>query len=197
MISAIVLAAGASARMGAPKALLRIGPETFLEGIVRKLRAANLTHITIVLGAGADEISRTIPHLSEFYLINHQWRQGQLSSIQCALRALDGDELEGIVLWPVDRPLVASSTLDALLTCFSSNPGRIIAPVFERKRGHPTLFSQRFIPELEAAPIDAGARAVLWNHPDEVIELQVSDIGVVTNIDTRSEYDRVSSIQRT
>ena len=118
MLAAVILSAGASSRMGRPKALLPYREGTFLEHLIQVTRHSRIGVTRVVLGASAEEI-RTIAKLdSSLVVVNPRWEQGQLSSICAGIRSLEGIETEGIVLCPVDHPLVSARLVGDLVAHF-------------------------------------------------------------------------------
>ena len=182
MIGALVLAAGASSRMGVPKWSLPVPPDglTFLDAILATLREAAVARVRVVVAPGA-------PAAVEF-VVNPDPARGMLSSVQCGLRALDSGPA-AVLLWPVDHPLVTTATVIAMIAARSAWDHPVVVPTFEGRRGHPVLFASRVLPELLAADPAEGARAVVHAHRDRC-ELAVPDPGVVTGIDTREDYRR-------
>jgi molybdenum cofactor cytidylyltransferase len=189
-VGAIVLAAGASFRMGSPKALLRMGEETFLQHVVGQLHRAGVDDVVIVLGADADEIRNSLPWFGGTIVVNQNWEEGQLTSVIAGLKALGQRLLDGVLIWPVDRPLIASTLIAGLLKAFRESGKSIVVPVFEGKRGHPAIFSSIVFDEICVAPLNVGARHVLRNHPDDIHELTTSEEGVLLNIDTPEDYKK-------
>src|ERR1700687_6117508 len=107
--------------MGRPKALLPYREGTFLEHLIQVTRHSRIGVTRVVLGAGADEI-RTIAKLdSSMVVLNSHWEQGQLSSICEGIRSLEGIETDGIILCPVDHPLVSATLVSNLVEQFYSN----------------------------------------------------------------------------
>jgi molybdenum cofactor cytidylyltransferase len=188
MIHAIVLAAGASERMGEPKALLRIGTTTFVNHIIKVLEASGITEITIVLGAGADLIGPTLPPFRGRVVVNDKWETGQLSSLAAGLRAISPASAGGALVWPVDRPLVPRTTIAALLDAFRKHTAKIIVPIHGGRRGHPVIFPSKYFDELQNAQSTAGARQILHDHPEAVLEVETKEKGVLLNIDTPEAY---------
>jgi molybdenum cofactor cytidylyltransferase len=182
LLAAVILSAGASSRMGRPKALLPYRESTFLEHLIQATRHPRIQVTRVVLGAGADEI-RTIAKLhSSVVVVNPDWEQGQLSSICEGIRSLEGIETDGIVLCPVDHPLVSARLVSDLIGQFYSNRKSIVLPTYNARRGHPVIFSSKLYGELLAAPTDKGARAVVWAHAADVLEVPTDEEGVVLNI---------------
>jgi molybdenum cofactor cytidylyltransferase len=190
VVGAIVLAAGASLRMGRPKALLRIGEETFVQHIVSQLHSAGLHDIVIVLGADAEGIRNSLSWFSGTIVINGDWKQGQLTSVIAGLDGFSHHHLDGVLVCPVDRPLITHTLINDLLKAFQESGKGIVVPVFQGRRGHPTVFSSTVFDELRAAPLNVGARHVVRNHPNDVHELTTSEGGVLINIDTPKDYEK-------
>lgn len=168
--------------MGAPKALLPYRGATFLEHLISVTRHPNVGLTRIVLGAGADEIRSRVQIPSESVVLNFNWRQGQLSSICAALRTLPGNTTEGILLCPVDHPLISAELVGELVDAFYKKKKHIVLPTFSGKRGHPVIFSRALYPELFRAPAEQGARAVVWAHAKELLEIPTKEEGVVLNL---------------
>lgn len=178
----MILSAGSSSRMGRPKALLPYREGTFLEHLIQATRHPRIGVTRIVLGAGADEI-RTIAKLdASMVVLNPDWQQGQLSSICAGLRSLEGIETDGMILCPVDHPLVSATLVSNLIEQFYANDKLIVLPVYNSRRGHPVIFSSALYEELLAAPSDKGARAVVWAHSADLLEVPTSEEGVILNI---------------
>ena len=185
MIGAIVLAAGSSSRMGRPKAGMRIGTHgpTFLDAILSTLEAAGISTVRVVVPPGS---SRREAH----DVVNPDPDAGMLSSVQCGLRALPSG-FDAVFVWPVDHPLVGSDTVIAMVAAFRAGGAPIVVPTHEGRRGHPVLFSARVVPELFTADGSRGAVAVVKAHDDR-LELAVADRGVLCDIDTPEDYERLA-----
>jgi CTP:molybdopterin cytidylyltransferase MocA len=182
LLAAIILSAGASSRMGRPKALLPYREATFLEHLLHVTRHPRIGLTRVILGAGAEEI-RTMAKLDPSVIVlNPGWEQGQLSSICAGLRSLAGIETDGILLCPVDHPLVTARLIGGLIARFYENEKVIVLPVYKGRRGHPVIFSSTLYGELLAAPADKGARAVVWAHAADLLEVPTDEEGIVLNI---------------
>ena len=191
MLAAIILSAGASSRMGRPKGLLPYREGTFLEHLIQATRHPRIGVTRVVLGAGAEEI-RTIAKIDpSLVVLNSDWEQGQLSSICVGIRSLEGLDTDGILLCPVDHPLVSASLVGDLIGHFYSEGESIVLPTYKGRRGHPAIFSSALYSELLAAPPDKGARTVVWAHADDVLEVPTDEEGVVLNINDPDMLKRV------
>jgi molybdenum cofactor cytidylyltransferase len=189
MIAAVILSAGESSRMGRPKALLPIDGQTFIERIVGALTLAGLTRIMVVLGFNADELRRKIEHLPVEIVVNPDYKLGQLSSLQTAIRLLERDEhCAGMLVHLVDHPYIDPALVRVMLQRFAAAPSLIVVPRHQGKRGHPVLFARPLFAELLAAPIDQGAKAVVNAHVNETLEIDTDEVGVTLDIDTPELY---------
>ncbi|HEV2385891.1 MAG TPA: nucleotidyltransferase family protein [Candidatus Acidoferrales bacterium] len=191
MLAAVILAAGESRRMGFPKALLPYGDRTFLEHLLGVVEHPRIGLRRVVVGAGGAEIARRIPLGPSVLVENREWRKGQLSSIRAALESIRRAETEGMLLALVDHPLVTAAVVGALIAAFDRSPQSIVIPTWGGRRGHPVIFPRHLYAELESAPDDAGARAVVRAHPQEVVEVATDEEGVVLDIDDRALFQRL------
>ena len=182
MLAAVILSAGASTRMGRPKALLPYREGTFLEHLIQVTRHPRIGVTRVVLGAGAENIQSIAKLDPSIVALNPDWELGQLSSIWAAIRSLEGIDTDGIVLCPVDHPLVSARLVSELVEKFYEEKKAIVLPTYKGKRGHPTIFSSQLFSELLAAPEDRGARAVVWAHSADVLEVPTDEEGVILNL---------------
>jgi molybdenum cofactor cytidylyltransferase len=187
MINAIVLAAGQSKRMGKLKPLLRFKDQTFLEHIISVLKNCDVDKITVVLCAGADKIKQSADLLGTNIVINKDYQKGQLSSLIAAIKQIPQDT-QAILLCLVDNPFITEEVINKIVRKFKETNSPIIVPVFDKKRGHPTLFSKSLFNELLNAPQDKGARHVLYSNEDKVLEIEVSERGILIGINTEDDY---------
>ncbi len=188
MIVGIILAGGASIRMGTPKPMLTIGKETFLQHIIRSLHKVRITKTVIVLGAFSDEIQSTLSWYSGAVAVNPNWNAGQLSSLRTGVAANKSNEWHGFLIYPVDHPLVSHESLVDILHAFWTSDKNIIIPTYEGKRGHPVIFGKLIIEQLPSVSDEIGAKELVRNNPDEILEVPVNDPGVIRNIDTPEDY---------
>src|ERR1043165_5806104 len=155
MISAIVLAAGASSRMGQAKAALPIGRtgETVVGRVVRTLLAAGIPKVAVVAGAHIDAVRHAMPLFAEanpqVRVVEHPgWQQGQLSSLIAGLDAIDDPLLEGAMVTLVDVPMVSASTVTAVLSEWRRTRAPIVRPASGDRHGHPVIFDRSVFADL-------------------------------------------------
>jgi len=191
MIAGLVLAAGESSRMGADKALLTYRGHTFIETIVRTLRHGGVTRIAVVLGHHADEIRRAVDLSDVLVVVNEAYRQGQTSSLQAGLRALDsreGPSLEAIVFCLVDHPAVSAEVIQTLVATFRASGSPVVIPTYKGQRGHPVLIGHALFGELLALSPAAGANTVIRKYRDATQFVEVNDMGILIDVDDPDAY---------
>ena len=191
MIVAVVLSAGESSRMGRPKALLPIDGQTFIERIVAALKQAKVGKIIVILGHNARELQSKISHLPVEILINTDYKLGQLSSLQLAVRYLQPDlDCDGMLVHLIDHPYLAPALVEEMIRRFYETKKRIIVPIFHGKRGHPVIFSNALFDEILSAPTEEGAKAVVNAHRAETLEIETEEDGIAVDIDTPELYQQ-------
>ncbi len=181
MLAAVILSGGASRRMGSPKALIEYEGRPFLEHLLDVTKHPNIGVRRVVLGPDAAAITDGISLSPEEVVINEDWEKGQLSSIHAALRTLP-PHVDGILLCPVDHPLISGTLVSSLIETFVATKAPVVLPLYEGKRGHPVIFSAAVFEELLQAPTETGARAVVWAHKNEVQEVGTTETGCVLNL---------------
>jgi len=194
LLAAVILSAGASSRMGRPKALLPYREGTFLEHLIQVTRDPRIGITRVVLGAGAENIQAVAKLDDSIVVLNPDWALGQLSSIWAGVRSLEGVGMDGIVLCPVDHPLVSASLVSELVDRFYEEKRAIVLPTYRGKRGHPVIFSSQLFGELLAAPAEMGARAVVWAHAADVLEVPTDEEGVILNLNDPDMLNRVTGL---
>ena len=191
MLAAVILSGGASSRMGSPKALLPYQGRPFLEHLLDVTKHPKIGVRRVVLGAHAEPIGKAIALNPEEVVVNEDWEQGQLSSIRAALRSFPAGT-DGMMLCPVDHPLISAALVDGLVEQFYATRAPVVLPVFEGRRGHPVVFSAALYEELERAPLEVGARNVVWAHRTEVSEYITAEEGCVVNLNDPETFQRIS-----
>jgi molybdenum cofactor cytidylyltransferase len=182
MLAAAILAAGESKRMGQPKALVPFQGSTFVDHLIAATRHARVGLTRVVLGAGAEGIRANLKVDASWIVVNADWPAGQLSSIHAAIRSLPVGATEGILVCPVDHPLVSAHLVAALIAAFDAGGKAIVLPIHRGRRGHPVIFGAALYEELLAAPVAVGARQVVWDHTAEVMEVETEEEGVILNL---------------
>jgi molybdenum cofactor cytidylyltransferase len=191
MLAAVILSGGASRRMGSPKALLPYQGQPFLEHFLQITVHEKIGARRVVLGADAEPIAAAVKLRPDEVVRNENWEEGQLSSIHAALRSLPPGT-DGMLLCLIDHPLISASLVDSLIAAFYSSQSLVVVPAYEGRRGHPVIFSAALYAELLAAPLDKGARAVVWAHANEIAEVQTDEQGCLLNL---NDVDALAKFQ--
>jgi CTP:molybdopterin cytidylyltransferase MocA len=195
MIGAIVLAAGASSRMGTPKAALPLGRHgaTVLSQGVASLLAAGVPRVVVVAGAHVEAVRRSLGVFPDpVQIVEHPgWQAGQLSSLLRGLEALDQPLLEAALVTLVDVPLVSPDTTRRLIRAWRENGASILRPARGEQHGHPVLFDRRVFDALRRADPARGAKPVVHAHAHSLINVPVEDEGAFLDLDTPEDYQRI------
>ena len=191
MITAVILAAGASGRMGKQKALLTISGKSFIQHLVDVFLSSAVAKTIVVVGADADRIERQLAGSGVEIAFNENYAQAQLSSIVTGLKAAHAYHPDAVLFHPVDHPLIATALINTLVATFIEKSPTILLPTFNGRRGHPVLFSASLFAELKTASPDIGARSVVWSHAAEVLEVETNEEGIILDIDTPEDYEHL------
>jgi molybdenum cofactor cytidylyltransferase len=195
VIAAVILAAGASRRMGSPKALLNYRGETFLNRLIRVLGAV-CDPVVVVLGHHAQAI-QSVADNQALYVINPDPDRGQLSSLQTGLAALP-PAVDGFLFVPVDCPTVEEPTLALLLRAFDRRDPqtKLVIPRYQGKRGHPVVAAAALLGEFLALPEGAQAKQIVHRLVPETQYVDVTDPGVLADIDDHAAYQALQENAR-
>ena len=170
-VAAIVLAAGEGRRMGGPKALARLGSGTFAAAVVACFDRPGVAARIVVTGAQAERVTAEAGWpCGVFLVVNERWADGMLTSVWAGLDAAESLGSDAVLLHPVDNPVVAGATIDAVVEALAGG-ATIAVPSHAGRRGHPAGFARAAWPALRAAALDGGARSVLSEHPDWVVHV--------------------------
>lgn len=186
-VAGVVPAAGASMRMGTPKALLDPGGRSFVSAVVGALVGGGCDPVVVVTGPGQDEVGRRAEAAGAAVLVNPDPGEGPITSLRLALAVL-GSDVGGVALLPVDHPTVRPETVAALLAAFGRSGAPLVLPALGGRRGHPAVFGRPLFPELLDPGLEGGARAVVHRHAAEALMVDVDDPGVLADIDTPAAY---------
>lgn len=175
--AAIILAAGASSRLGRPKQLVIWQNKPMLETVVRSVAAWPVDLVVVVLGAHADAIVAEVDFGRATVIINEDWEEGLASSLRVGLDLLTRmARLERVFIALGDQPTVPSHVPAGLLDAAAETPRPAIVPVYRYEQGNPVLFDRSLWPRLMTLTGDTGAAALLRTHPEWVKEVRFQDL---------------------
>ena len=173
--------------MGRPKQLLPLGPKTFIRRCLDSIITAGVTDIVVVLGGDGGVVARAIDGLPVKTAENRDPRSEMAESVRLGLRQI-GPASNAVLICLSDHPLVLPETIRKVLAAHGDRPGGIIIPLYRGKRGHPALFPRAVIEEVISG---GNLREVISRHSGEVHAIEVNDEGVILDLDTPEEYERV------
>jgi molybdenum cofactor cytidylyltransferase len=190
-IGAVVLAAGMSRRMGQPKVLLPwTRSATIIEHIIMQLLLARLDQITVVTGNRAGEVRRLATDRGVDVVHNPDYETGEmLSSLKAGLAAMP-DHVAAALVVLGDQPRIQPKVIGQVLMAYAEGKGRIVAPRFEKQRGHPILIDRRYWPEILALPPGSAPRDVISRYQKDVAHVDVNTDSVLGDVDTPDDYQQ-------
>ena len=193
-IGLIILAAGASTRMGTSKQLLPYRGRSFVRHITEVAIASVCKPIAVVLGANAERIKPEISQLPVQIVENKQWDEGMSSSIRVGLEALLGvnQNIEAVAIALCDQPFVSSQTLDQIIEAYRFTGKPIIASKYAGTLGVPVLFNRTLFSELMALKSTEGAKQLVKRHIHEVFSVPFPEGAI--DIDTPKDYEQFQTL---
>ena len=189
MISAVVLAAGASTRMGQPKLLLPLGGEPLVRRAVRQVAEAGFDDVVVVVGAEHERVVAALEGLAVRHALNPEYATGIGSSFRTAVQALPQSAAAMFAL--ADQPLITARDYRRLLDAYREHPEGIVSVRYGEVTAPPHLFDREFFPEL--AVLVHGARPVLQRHPGRRRVLEFAP-KLLLDVDTPQDYERAKAL---
>lgn len=190
-VTAVILAAGQSTRMGANKLLLPWDAGTVLGQTVQNALASDASDVLVVTGNEAEAATAVAQAARVATLHNPAVAQGgeMITSLQVALRQLP-EVVTAVLVVLGDQPMVLPETLNRLLHAYYQGVGDLIAPVYQGQRGNPVLLGRRYFGELLALPPMAAPRDVLRRHASALHLVEVGTPTILQDLDSPEEYER-------
>ena len=195
MISAVILAAGESRRMGTKnKLLLQIGSEELIRKFVKSVCASAADAVLVVLGHEAEKIKAVLEDQPLQFVKNSLYEKGMTTSIQSGVHAASRQSV-GFMICIADLPFAETTDFNRLIQAFTifrrTESSLIIVPVFQGQRGNPVLFSEEFRDKL-LAHNGEGCKGIVSKYPQSVREVSMDNDNLLIDIDTPEEYKLVS-----
>lgn len=188
----VILAAGASSRLGSPKQLLVYSGFTLLQHSIEVAQAVDAASVVVVLGANADLINSEINNTTANVVVNPEWKEGMASTIRFGLQTLVklNPEVEAVIFMVADQPFVTADLLNDLIGLNKKEQRSIVASKYGTTFGTPVLFARRFFPELLELTGDVGAKSLVRKYMSETafVPFPKGDI----DIDTLEDYQKIS-----
>jgi molybdenum cofactor cytidylyltransferase len=186
-VSAILLGAGESKRMGQDKLSLPWGKKTVLEQCLRNLLRSDVEELIVVLSPRSGRMGNEWREPKIKTVKNSNPGAGMSSSIRRGLEVLDPSS-HGILIALGDQPFIGTRTINVLIQAFVRGKRTIVVPSFRGMPGHPVIFHQRYLKQLFNLRGDAGGRSIIEKYPEEVGLVRVRSEAVTKDIDTWDDY---------
>ena len=189
-IAILILAAGASTRMGSPKQLLPWGESTLLEHTINQAEQSEIDNIYIVLGANHEKISTKIKISNSTIIISDRWQLGLGSSLSSGIKYLQGsnNNYDGVLVMLADQPEVDAKYLNSMIKKLTARTGQIIATAYDSQIGVPAIFDQKYFAALSVLEGDKGAKKIIGENLVDVTTLSPKTSFI--DIDTKKTYEQ-------
>ena len=196
MISAVILAAGESRRMGKQnKLLLPIGGEALLVKLVKSVCASDVSQVIVVIGHEAEKIRRELNEFQLNFVYNPNFSEGMTTSIKYGVKVVS-HECDVLLICLGDMPFINTSEINKLIHAYVKNrikgEGLIVVPVFKRQRGNPVLFSIEFQNDILEHKKESGCKEIIMQNSDSVMEIEMDNEKMLLDVDTMGDYKTVS-----
>lgn len=190
MITAIILAAGESKRMGEPKMVLPWGEGTVLSHVINTYLEAGLDDILVVTGGAREKVNSVATDLGAKTIFNPKFSQGEmLSSIQCGIGAMM-NQTQAVLIGLGDQPQVQGRSVQKICNAYRDTLSKIVVPSFQMRRGHPWLVTRPLWEELLGMKSHQSPRDFLNAHREDIHYVDVDDPGILADLDTPQDYQR-------
>lgn len=192
MITALILGAGRSTRMGVPKLLLMVAGRTLVARVIETARASRCDDVMVVVGDEADRIGREAAAAGVRTVFNPRYREGMGTSLAAGIAAL-APECEAAVVMLADQPCVGAAAVDALIDGYRATGKPIVASRYGDVVGAPALIARSLFAEAAALSGDTGARLLIRRHPDLVAHVDLSE-ACAWDVDTPEDFERLTRL---
>lgn len=190
MITAIILAAGKSKRMGQQKMLLPWGNKTVLAHVISTFSSAGIDDILVVTGGAQQQVERSIQHLNVKTVFNNEFNNGEmLSSIQCGIRSLTR-QTQAVLIGLGDQPQIQVGSVRKVCETYRNTASEIVVPSYQMRRGHPWLVTHPLFNELLSIKSPQSPREFLNAHHTQITYANVDDPGILADLDTPKDYQK-------
>lgn len=194
MISAILLAAGESRRMGEFKQLLMVAGKTFIEHCVDTLLASSADEVIVVTGHRESDLRQKLQSRQVRFAYNPDYKEGMSTSIKRGVEA--ASESDAVLITLVDQPLIDVDTIDQLIEVYSKDRPLIVVPRYDGRNGHPIIMDMKLREEILSMDTAQGLKPVREAHAEEVIYVEVASESVLIDFDLPEDYRRIKESDR-
>lgn len=193
-VGIVILAAGASTRMGKPKQLLSYRESSLLTHTIKAAIASVCRPIIVILGSHAQQIKQSVSQFSVQVVENKQWSEGMGSSIRTGIKALNAvsQNIDAVVLTLCDQPFISSQIIDEIVNVYCLTGKPIVAAEYSETFGVPALFSHTFFSELATLEGAAGAKQIIAKYHKGVFRVPFPQGAI--DIDTPQDYEQLQTL---
>jgi molybdenum cofactor cytidylyltransferase len=190
MISAIILAAGQSKRMGQPKMLLPWGKVTVIEHVITTFLNAGIEEMVVITGGAREMVEKVTAQYPVRMIHNNDYATGEmLSSLQCGLRAMP-DQAQATLVGLGDQPQVRERSVHGIVEGYQKGKSALVVPSFQMRRGHPWLVARPLWDELLQMKPPESPRDFLNRHAGEIHYVAVDNPSILADLDTPEDYQK-------
>jgi len=194
MISAVILAAGESRRMGKQnKLLLPVGGEALLVKLVKSVCASDVVQVLVVIGHEAEKIRSELNEFSLSFVYNPNFSEGMTTSIKSGIKRVSQD-CDGFLICLADMPFINTLEINKLIHAYVQKriKGKrlIVVPVFRGHRGNPILFSSEFRNDILEHNKESGCKGVIMNNSESIMEIEMDNDNILFDVDTLKDFQR-------
>ena len=196
MISAVILAAGESKRMGKQnKLLLPVAGEALLVKLIKSVCDSDVGQVIVVIGHEAEKIRRKLNNFPLSFVYNPNFSEGMTTSIKSGVKEVSPD-CDGYMICLADMPFINTSEINKLIHAYAQNRIKknrlIVIPVYQGHRGNPVLFSTEFREDILEHKMEYGCKGVIMKNFESVKEIEMDDDSMLLDVDTLEDYQRAT-----
>ena len=190
----VILAAGASTRLGKPKQLLQYRGKTLLGHAINEATNSNADAVVVIFGKDADLFKKEIDEKKIRVAINSSWEEGMASSVRLGLDTLLNAKpyIDAVIFMVCDQPHISSSILNELIKTQQKTTKQIVSCNYGESIGPPALFHKKYFKELMKLSGDAGARKIIQQNMNDVATILFPEGKI--DIDTKEDYDDLTGL---
>jgi molybdenum cofactor cytidylyltransferase len=179
--------------MGRAKLTLSVMGRPMLQIVLDTLRKTKLQGVVVVLGAGKEEIRRSIRFQEEKVVVNDRHTEGMSASLKAGIASVD-EGTDAVLVVLGDMPLLSAATVDRLVDAYEGSKNKVVVPTYHGRRGNPVIIDKSLFPEVMKLGGDEGAKAVVAANKASTLEVPVEDAGTVTDFDSLADYEALRKL---
>ena len=158
-----------------------------LQKVLETFRQTKVDGVVVVLGAHEREVRATVKFDKENVVTNPAYAKGMSGSLRVGLAAA-GRDADAVIIALADQPFLSAATVNKLIEEHLNSGAQIVVPSYDGRRGNPVLFDRSLFPQIMKIRGDVGAKSVVEDNKDAILEVPVEDEGVVVDLDTPKDY---------